>query len=46
MRLMYVTLGINIHQTNALTLGADEALLQEVKTLCIYAVGLQAIWND
>lgn len=38
--------GISIHKTNAISLGANDAVLEEIKAICIYAVGLQAIWND
>ncbi|MFY0519979.1 carboxymuconolactone decarboxylase family protein [Lysinibacillus sp. UGB7] len=38
--------GILIHKANAVSLGANAAVLDEVKALCIYAVGIQAIWND
>lgn len=38
--------GILIHKANAVSLGANTAVLDEVKALCIYAVGIQVIWND
>jgi len=38
--------GILIHKVNAISLGASVDVLVEVKALCIYAVGLQVIWND
>lgn len=38
--------GIRIHKTNAISLGASEDVLVEVKTICIYAVGIQVMWND
>ncbi|KQL34899.1 carboxymuconolactone decarboxylase family protein [Psychrobacillus sp. FJAT-21963] len=38
--------GINIHKTNAIQLGATDAVLEDIKTTCIYAVGIQAIFND
>lgn len=38
--------GIAIHKANALVLGANDAILEEIKAICIYAVGLQAIWHD
>ena len=38
--------GINIHKTNAIQLGATDAVLEDIKTICIYAVGIQAIFND
>ncbi len=38
--------GILIHKANALSLGGSAAVLEEVKALCIYAVGIQVIWND
>lgn len=38
--------GILIHKANAVSLGANAAVLDEVKALCIYAVGIQVIWND
>lgn len=38
--------GINIHKTNAIQLGATNAVLEDIKTICIYAVGIQAIFND
>lgn len=38
--------GIDIHKTNAIQLGATDAVLQDIKTICIYAVGIQAIFND
>lgn len=38
--------GIAIHKANAIALGADDAVLEEIKAICIYAVGIQAIWSD
>ncbi|MFJ7663544.1 carboxymuconolactone decarboxylase family protein [Lysinibacillus sp. NPDC097162] len=38
--------GILIHKGNAISLGASVDVLAEVKALCIYAVGIQVIWND
>ncbi|MGE7094218.1 carboxymuconolactone decarboxylase family protein [Lysinibacillus sp. NPDC048646] len=38
--------GILIHKANAVSLGANATVLDEVKALCIYAVGIQVIWND
>lgn len=38
--------GITIHKTNAIQLGATDAVLEDIKTTCIYAVGIQAIFND
>ncbi|MEI4770610.1 carboxymuconolactone decarboxylase family protein [Psychrobacillus sp. FJAT-51614] len=38
--------GIDIHKTNAIQLGATDAVLEDIKTTCIYAVGIQAIFND
>lgn len=38
--------GISIHKSNASALGANAAMFDEIKALCIYAVGLKAIWND
>jgi alkylhydroperoxidase/carboxymuconolactone decarboxylase family protein YurZ len=38
--------GIEIHKMNALQLGADEKVLEETKAICIYAVGLKAMWSD
>jgi len=35
--------GIEIHETNAIQLGATEDVLQDVRTICIYAVGVQAV---
>lgn len=35
--------GIELHQANALQLGADEDVLKEVRGLCILVVGLKAI---
>jgi alkylhydroperoxidase/carboxymuconolactone decarboxylase family protein YurZ len=37
------TKGIEIHETNAIQLGATEEVLQDVRTICIYAVGVQAV---
>ena len=38
--------GIEIHKANALDLGANTAILEETRILCIYAVGIQAIWQE
>ncbi len=38
--------GILIHKTNAISLGASVDILDEVKAICIYAVGIKALWND
>jgi alkylhydroperoxidase/carboxymuconolactone decarboxylase family protein YurZ len=38
--------GIDIHKTNAIQLGATDTVLQDIKTICIYAVGIQVIFND
>ncbi|WP_409367684.1 carboxymuconolactone decarboxylase family protein [Lysinibacillus sp. 38-6] len=38
--------GILIHKTNAISLGASVNILDEVKVICIYAVGIKALWND
>lgn len=38
--------GIDIHKTNAIQLGATDEVLQDTRTICIYAVGIQAIFND
>ncbi len=38
--------GILIHKDNAISLDASVDVLAEVKALCIYAVGIQVIWND
>lgn len=38
--------GILIHKTNANSLGASVDILDEVKAICIYAVGIKALWND
>ncbi|MEB2302094.1 hypothetical protein LAV72_21030 [Lysinibacillus xylanilyticus] len=38
--------GIVIHKSNALSLGANNVILEEVKALCIYVVGIKAIWSD
>lgn len=38
--------GVDIHKTNAVQLGTTEDVLTDVKTICIYAVGIQAIFND
>ncbi|QDQ00405.1 carboxymuconolactone decarboxylase family protein [Lysinibacillus fusiformis] len=38
--------GIMIHKANAISLGANADVLVEVQALCIYAVGIQVIWND
>lgn len=38
--------GIDIHKTNAIQLGATDEVLQDTRTICIYAVGIQAILND
>lgn len=38
--------GILIHKTNAISLGASIDILDEVKAICIYAVGIKALWND
>lgn len=38
--------GISIHKSNAIMLGADAAIFEEIKALCIYAVGIKAIWHD
>jgi len=37
--------GIDIHKTNAIQFGANEDILEETRVLCIYAVGVQAIWQ-
>ncbi|WP_419959950.1 carboxymuconolactone decarboxylase family protein [Psychrobacillus sp. BM2] len=38
--------GIDIHKTNAIQLGSTDEILQDTRTICIYAVGIQAIFND
>ena len=38
--------GISIHKANAALLGADTAIFAEIKALCIYAVGIKAVWHD
>jgi len=38
--------GILIHKTNAISLGASVDILDEVKAICIYTVGIKALWND
>jgi len=38
--------GIEIHKANAIELGVSEEVLEEIRVLCIYAVGVQAIWQD
>ncbi len=38
--------GIDIHKSNAIQLGATNTILEDIKTICIYAVGIQAIFND
>lgn len=35
--------GILIHKTNAISLGASVDILDEVKAICIYAVGIKAL---
>ena len=35
--------GIDIHQSNAVQMGATDEVLLEVRTICIYAVGVQAV---
>ena len=35
--------GIDIHETNAIQLGSTEDVLQDVRTISIYAVGVQAV---
>ncbi|SDN75373.1 Carboxymuconolactone decarboxylase family protein [Psychrobacillus sp. OK028] len=37
--------GIDIHKENAIQMGATDAVLQDVKTICIYAVGVHAVLN-
>lgn len=37
--------GIELHQANAERLGADDEMLNEVKELCILAVGMKAIFS-
>ena len=38
--------GILIHKVNAISFGASVEILVEVKAICIYAAGIQVIWND
>lgn len=38
--------GIDIHKSNAIQLGVTNTILEDIKTICIYAVGIQAIFND
>lgn len=38
--------GIEIHKANAIELGVNEDILEETRVLCIYAVGVQAIWRE
>lgn len=38
--------GIKIHKTNVLQMGATEQELTDVKTICIYAIGIEAMFND
>lgn len=38
--------GIDIHKTNAITLGATDEVLLDARTICIYVVGIQAMFND
>lgn len=38
--------GISIHETNAIQLGATDDVLLDVRTICMYAVGVQAILKD
>ncbi|MET0960884.1 MAG: carboxymuconolactone decarboxylase family protein [Psychrobacillus psychrotolerans] len=35
--------GVDIHEMNAIQLGATDNVLLDVRTICIYAVGVQAI---
>lgn len=36
--------GIDIHKANAIQLGTNEIILEEIRILCIYAVGVKAVW--
>lgn len=38
--------GIDIHKTNAVQLGATEDVMSDVKMICIYAVGMGAMFID
>ncbi|MFJ7827863.1 carboxymuconolactone decarboxylase family protein [Psychrobacillus sp. NPDC096623] len=35
--------GIDIHKANAIQMGATDDVLQDLRTICIYAVGVQAV---
>ncbi|WP_277585104.1 carboxymuconolactone decarboxylase family protein [Psychrobacillus antarcticus] len=35
--------GIDIHKTNAIQMGATDDVLKDIRTICIYAVGIQAV---
>ena len=36
--------GIDIHKTNAIQMGATDDVLKDIQTICIYAVGIQAVF--
>lgn len=38
--------GVIIHKTNAIQMGATDDVLKDIRTICIYAVGVQAVFND
>ena len=38
--------GIDIHKTNAIQMGATDDVRKDIRTICIYAVGIQAVFND
>ena len=38
--------GVDIHETNAIQLGASDEVLLDVRIICIYAVGVQAVLMD
>lgn len=38
--------GIDIHKTNAIQMGATDDVLKDIRTICIYAVGIQAVFSD
>ena len=38
--------GVDIHETNAIQLGASNEVLLDIRIICIYAVGVQAALKD
>lgn len=38
--------GIEIHKSNAIQLGATEEVLKDTRTICIYAIGIKAIYSN